>query len=182
MLFAFSSPPSPVFPTIILHVYIFYKVKRVRYFVVVFPLFIFFDFIWARWRRVRCLASGSPLLLEPAGPFLPVSIPFFLRTFSIFPYELYCTTYNRTFYTVNLCLVSIKYKNPYWTYILVLENTESIYFRGSECFYKQILTFHRWENIYWKVICLTEIWITWSQKGISQTSFPNPKYMLSERK
>ncbi len=42
-------------------------------------------------------------------------------------------------------LVSIKYKNPYWTHLFI----ENKYFiRGSECFYLKIYTFHSWENIY----------------------------------
>ncbi len=63
-----------------------------------------------------------------------------------------------------LGLVSIKYKNPYRTYITV-----------PWMIPQNILTFHSWENINLKFICLIEIWITWPQMTLakSQSQIPN---------
>jgi hypothetical protein len=36
-------------------------------------------------------------------------------------------------------------------------------------FPQKILTFHSWENIYWKFICLLDIWIILSQKQLAKS-------------
>ncbi len=38
-------------------------------------------------------------------------------------------------------------------------------------FLDKILNFDSYENIYWKFICLIEIWITWSQKELAKPQF-----------
>ncbi len=42
-------------------------------------------------------------------------------------------------------------------------------------FPQKILTFFSWENIYWKLISLIEIWITRSQKELAKPQSQNPK-------
>jgi hypothetical protein len=48
--------------------------------------------------------------------------------------------------------------------------------------FSEILTFHSWENIYLKFICLVENFDYKIQRGIIQTSIPDPKYILWKRK
>jgi len=43
--------------------------------------------------------------------------------------------------------------------------------KRSKCFHKKIWIFHSVENIYWKLTCLVEIWITWSQKELLKPQF-----------
>ncbi len=48
--------------------------------------------------------------------------------------------------------------------------------------FPKILTFHSWEKIYWKFICLIEIKVSWSRKESDKPQFQNPKYTVFFRK
>ncbi len=38
-------------------------------------------------------------------------------------------------------------------------------------FQQKVLNFHSWENIYCKIICLIDIWITLSEKELAKPQF-----------
>ncbi len=78
---------------------------------------------------------------------------------------------NKT-YTVNLCLVTIKYKNPSCTNITVPQ--KYVFDLKKYIFPINTFTFHRLENISWKHICLLDIWITWFQKELATPRFKIP--------
>ncbi len=109
----------------------YYNVTRLLYVVVVFHLLPSFELILARELASHVTLGEmfsiwfSSTTRACRSLFASIHSLFLANSFS-FPYELYCTTY-RTSCTVNLCLVSIKYKNPYWTYITVLRNKYLIY-------------------------------------------------------
>ncbi len=82
---------------------------------------------------------------------------------------------NRSFYTsytVNLCLVTIKYKNPSCTNITVPQ--KYVFDFKEYLFPINTFTFHRLEHISWKYICQLEIWITWFQKELATPRFKIP--------
>ncbi len=75
-------------------------------------------------------------------------------------------------HTVNLCLVTIKYKNPSWTNITVPQ--KYVFDFKEYIFSINTFTYHRLEYISWKYICLLEIWITWFQKELATPRFKIP--------
>ncbi len=76
-------------------------------------------------------------------------------------------------YTLNFGLVSINYKSLYYTNITVPQNLIFDYREWK--FPQKIWTFHTLVNMQWKFMCLTQIWITWSQKEKArpQSQIPN---------
>jgi hypothetical protein len=80
--------------------------------------------------------------------------------------------YIRVVYTVNLCLITIKYKNPSCTNITVPQ--KYVFDFKEYIFPINTFTFHRLENISWKYICLLEIWIAWFQKELATPRFKIP--------
>jgi hypothetical protein len=81
-------------------------------------------------------------------------------------------------HTVNLCLVTIKYKNTSCTNITVPQ--KYVFDLNEYIFPINTFTFHRLEYISWKYICLLEIWITCFQKELATPGFKIPHMNLKK--